>query len=104
MIYYLGANDRAINKYFLAKDMDGALAYVEEHYNPALYSYYARKADIYSYFGEFDSGAESILEYCDKTDLAAIDNNAVQMLQYFQPKVSEGVAGRMDDILPGFQI
>ncbi|SCY80919.1 YARHG domain-containing protein [Lachnospiraceae bacterium XBB2008] len=88
-IYNSGAEERAINKYLEANDVEGAIAYISAHYNNSQYEYYGKVSDIYESVEDYEEAARVILDYCGVCNPSMVNSYAVAKLYSYRNKVSE---------------
>ena len=97
-VYDDGKDDRAIQKYLNAGDIDGAKTYVSKNFDASTYQYYAKMADIYESIEDYDSAASTIMDYCSICDLADVGTSVTDRLMKYKPKVSEEIASQIEDL------
>ncbi len=87
LLYAGGEEDRLIKKYIDSGDIEGAKRYIAKHYNKTNYTYYSKISDVYEAVGDYDSAAQTIIEYTEVvSDITEIPDTVLSRLEMYNDK------------------
>ncbi len=94
------ANEKAIEEYLKNGDYESAIEYVDKNYDATGYSYYSKKADIYVASDDYDSAAQSIMDYCNnQPNYTKLATDAESRLLKYKDKVTDKKNEEISELL-----